>query len=105
MGPPPPAPRPGAAPARRRREPPSMCVAYAPTLTLLCNCDDMINAVHRIVFAEPRPWRCGGSLPTSSLELERSPYAGHGWPTSCLPPAELAVHPAEEGGVSEGALT
>ena len=58
----------------------------------------MINAVHSILFA--RDADATRSFFTDVLEL-RSVDAGGGWLIFALPPAELAVHPAAEGGVQE----
>jgi predicted enzyme related to lactoylglutathione lyase len=58
----------------------------------------MINAVHSILFAhDPDAAR---AFFRDVLELD-SVDAGGGWPIFALPPAELAVHPAEEGGRHE----
>jgi len=58
----------------------------------------MINAVHSILFA--RDAGTTRAFLTDVLELE-SVDAGGGWLIFALPPAELAVHPAEDGGRSE----
>jgi hypothetical protein len=52
----------------------------------------LINAVHSILFA-PDADKVRAFL-TDVLELE-SVDAGGGWLIFALPPAELAVHPAE----------
>jgi catechol 2,3-dioxygenase-like lactoylglutathione lyase family enzyme len=52
----------------------------------------MINAVHSILFA--RDADAARSFFTDVLELE-SVDAGGGWLIFALPPAELAVHPAD----------
>jgi catechol 2,3-dioxygenase-like lactoylglutathione lyase family enzyme len=58
----------------------------------------MINAVHSILFArDPDATR---AFFADILELD-SVDAGGGWLIFALPPAELAVHPAEEGGRHE----
>jgi predicted enzyme related to lactoylglutathione lyase len=58
----------------------------------------MINAVHSILFAhDPDAAR---AFFRDVLELD-SVDAGGGWLIFALPPAELAVHPAEEGGRHE----
>ena len=55
----------------------------------------MITGVHAIVFSpEAENLR---AFFTDVLGLE-SVDAGGGWPIFALPPAELAVHPAEDGG-------
>jgi catechol 2,3-dioxygenase-like lactoylglutathione lyase family enzyme len=54
----------------------------------------MINGVHAIIFSpEAEKLRAffGDVLGLSSVD------AGGGWPIFALPPAELAVHPSEEG--------
>jgi catechol 2,3-dioxygenase-like lactoylglutathione lyase family enzyme len=53
----------------------------------------MINAVHSILFA--RDADAARAFFADVLELE-SVDAGHGWLIFALPPAELAVHPADE---------
>lgn len=53
----------------------------------------MINAVHSILFA--RDADAARAFLTDVLELE-SVDAGGGWLIFALPPAELAVHPADE---------
>jgi catechol 2,3-dioxygenase-like lactoylglutathione lyase family enzyme len=58
----------------------------------------MINAVHSILFA--RDADSTRAFLTDVLELE-SVDAGGGWLIFALPPAELAVHPAEDTGRSE----
>ena len=58
----------------------------------------MINAVHSILFA--RDADATRAFLTDVLELE-SVDAGGGWLIFALPPAELAVHPAEDAGRSE----
>jgi len=58
----------------------------------------MINAVHSILFA--RDAGTTRAFLTDVLELE-SVDAGGGWLIFALPPAELAVHPAAEGGRAE----
>jgi catechol 2,3-dioxygenase-like lactoylglutathione lyase family enzyme len=58
----------------------------------------MINAVHSILFA--RDPEAARAFFRDVLELE-SVDAGGGWLIFALPPAELAVHPAEEGGRHE----
>lgn len=55
----------------------------------------MINGVHAIVFS-PEADRIRAFV-TDVLGLA-SVDAGGGWPIFALPPAELAVHPAEGGG-------
>src|ERR687889_55755 len=55
----------------------------------------MINAVHSILFA--RDADATRAFLTDVLELE-SVDAGGGWLIFALPPAELAVHPAEDAG-------
>src|ERR671922_2585356 len=58
----------------------------------------MIDAVHSILFArdaEAARSFLGEVLGTRSVD------AGGGWLIFALPPAELAVHPAEEGGRAE----
>jgi catechol 2,3-dioxygenase-like lactoylglutathione lyase family enzyme len=58
----------------------------------------MINGAHSILFAtDPEAAR---RFFADVLELE-SVDAGGGWLIFALPPAELAVHPAEEGGRHE----
>src|SRR5580704_16137727 len=55
----------------------------------------MITGVHAIVFppeAERVRAFFGDTLGLPSVD------AGGGWPIFALPPAELAVHPAEDGG-------
>jgi predicted enzyme related to lactoylglutathione lyase len=54
----------------------------------------MINAVHSILFA--RDADATRTFFADVLELD-SVDAGGGWLIFALPPAELAVHPAEEG--------
>jgi catechol 2,3-dioxygenase-like lactoylglutathione lyase family enzyme len=58
----------------------------------------MINAVHSILFAHDA--EAARAFFRDVLELE-SVDAGGGWLIFALPPAELAVHPAEEGGRHE----
>jgi catechol 2,3-dioxygenase-like lactoylglutathione lyase family enzyme len=58
----------------------------------------MVNAVHSILFA--RDADATRAFLTDVLELD-SVDAGGGWLIFALPPAELAVHPAEEGGRHE----
>jgi catechol 2,3-dioxygenase-like lactoylglutathione lyase family enzyme len=58
----------------------------------------MINAVHSILFA--RDADAARAFFADVLELE-SVDAGGGWRIFALPPAELAVHPADEGGGHE----
>ena len=57
----------------------------------------MITGVHAIVFS-PEAEKVRAFF-TDVLGLP-SADAGGGWPIFALPPAELAVHPAEEGGAS-----
>ena len=54
----------------------------------------MIDAVHSILFA--RDADAARAFFADVLELE-SVDAGGGWPIFALPPAELAVHPADDG--------
>ncbi len=58
----------------------------------------MINAVHSILYAHDA--EAARAFFRDVLELE-SVDAGGGWLVFALPPAELAVHPAEEGGRHE----
>ena len=58
----------------------------------------MINAVHSILFA--RDADAARAFFSDVLDLE-SVDAGGGWRIFALPPAELAVHPADEGGGCE----
>jgi predicted enzyme related to lactoylglutathione lyase len=58
----------------------------------------MINAVHSILYAHDAD--AARAFFRDVLELE-SVDAGGGWLIFALPPAELAVHPAEEGGRHE----
>jgi predicted enzyme related to lactoylglutathione lyase len=58
----------------------------------------MINAVHSILFASDA--EAARRFFADVLEL-KSVDAGDGWLIFALPPAELAVHPAEEGGRAE----
>jgi catechol 2,3-dioxygenase-like lactoylglutathione lyase family enzyme len=58
----------------------------------------MINAVHSILFASDAD--AARRFFTDVLELE-SVDAGGGWLIFALPPAELAIHPAEDGGRQE----
>lgn len=53
----------------------------------------MINAVHSILFAHDAD--AARAFFADVLGLE-SVDAGGGWPIFALPPAELAVHPADE---------
>ena len=55
----------------------------------------MINAVHSILFA--RDADAARHFFADVLNLD-SVDAGGGWLIFALPPAELAVHPADEGG-------
>jgi catechol 2,3-dioxygenase-like lactoylglutathione lyase family enzyme len=55
----------------------------------------MINAVHTILFA--RDAEATRAFFADVLELD-SVDAGDGWLIFALPPAEVAVHPAAEGG-------
>ncbi len=55
----------------------------------------MINAVHSILFASDAD--AARRFFADVLELD-SVDAGDGWLIFALPPAELAVHPAEQGG-------
>ncbi len=57
----------------------------------------MINAVHTILYAADA--EAARAFLADVLELE-SVDAGDGWLIFALPPAELAVHPAEQGGGS-----
>jgi catechol 2,3-dioxygenase-like lactoylglutathione lyase family enzyme len=58
----------------------------------------MINAVHSILYAtDPQATR---AFLTDVLDLD-AVDAGDGWLIFALPPAELAVHPAQEGGRCE----
>jgi predicted enzyme related to lactoylglutathione lyase len=57
----------------------------------------MINAVHTILYAADA--EAARTFLADVLELE-SVDAGGGWLIFALPPAELAVHPAEQGGGS-----
>src|SRR6266508_4411582 len=55
----------------------------------------MINGVHAILYSHD----AGATRATLAKVLgTRSVDAGGGWLIFALPPAELAVHPAEEGG-------
>jgi predicted enzyme related to lactoylglutathione lyase len=56
---------------------------------------EMINAVHSILFA--RDADAARAFFADVLELD-SVDAGGGWRIFALPPAELAVHPAGDGG-------
>ncbi len=58
----------------------------------------MINAVHSILFATDAA--AARRFFADVLELE-SVDGGDGWLIFALPPAELAVHPADEGGRQE----
>jgi predicted enzyme related to lactoylglutathione lyase len=58
----------------------------------------MINAVHSILYADDA--EAARAFLSDVLELE-SVDAGGGWLVFALPPAELAVHPAEQGGRCE----
>jgi catechol 2,3-dioxygenase-like lactoylglutathione lyase family enzyme len=58
----------------------------------------MINAVHSILFA--RDADAARAFFSDVLELE-SVDAGGGWLIFALPPAELAIHPADEAGGHE----
>jgi predicted enzyme related to lactoylglutathione lyase len=58
----------------------------------------MINAVHSILFAHDAD--AARAFFDDVLELD-SVDAGGGWRIFALPPAELAVHPAETGGGQE----
>jgi catechol 2,3-dioxygenase-like lactoylglutathione lyase family enzyme len=58
----------------------------------------MINAVHSILFA--RDADAARAFFTDVLELD-SVDAGGGWRIFALPPAELAIHPADAGGGQE----
>ena len=58
----------------------------------------MINAVHSILYA--RDPEAARDFFTDVLQLD-SVDAGGGWLIFALPPAELAVHPAAEGGDHE----
>jgi predicted enzyme related to lactoylglutathione lyase len=58
----------------------------------------MINAVHSILYAHDAD--AARAFFSDVLELE-SVDAGGGWLIFALPPAELAVHPAEQGGRHE----
>ena len=58
----------------------------------------MINAVHTILYAQDAD--AARAFFRDVLELE-SVDAGRGWLIFALPPAELAVHPAEQGGRHE----
>src|ERR1044071_9951113 len=58
----------------------------------------MIDAVHSILFA--RDADAARAFFADVLGLD-SVDAGGGWLVFALPPAELAVHPAEEGGRHE----
>jgi catechol 2,3-dioxygenase-like lactoylglutathione lyase family enzyme len=58
----------------------------------------MINAVHSILFA--RDADAARAFFSDVLELD-SVDAGGGWLIFALPPAELAIHPADEGGGHE----
>jgi catechol 2,3-dioxygenase-like lactoylglutathione lyase family enzyme len=58
----------------------------------------MINAVHSILFA--RDADAARAFFSDVLGLD-SVDAGDGWSIFALPPAELAIHPADEGGGHE----
>ena len=58
----------------------------------------MINGLHAVVFS-PEAEKVRAFL-ADVLGLA-SVDAGGGWPIFALPPAELAVHPAEDGGRHE----
>jgi catechol 2,3-dioxygenase-like lactoylglutathione lyase family enzyme len=58
----------------------------------------MIDAVHAILFARDADAARGFFADVLGLE---SVDAGGGWLIFALPPAELAVHPGEEGGRAE----
>jgi catechol 2,3-dioxygenase-like lactoylglutathione lyase family enzyme len=58
----------------------------------------MINAVHSILFA--RDPDAARDFFADVLQLD-SVDAGGGWLIFALPPAELAVHPSDEGGRHE----
>ena len=58
----------------------------------------MINAVHSILYAGDA--EAARAFLADVLELE-SVDAGGGWLVFALPLAELAVHPAEQGGACE----
>jgi predicted enzyme related to lactoylglutathione lyase len=58
----------------------------------------MINAVHSILYAADA--EAARAFLADVLELE-AVDAGGGWLIFALPPAELAVHPAEKGGGCE----
>ena len=58
----------------------------------------MINAVHSILYAADA--KAARAFLSDVLELE-AVDAGGGWLVFALPPAELAVHPAEQGGGCE----
>ena len=58
----------------------------------------MINAVHSILYA--RDAQAARAFFADVLELD-AVDAGDGWLIFALPPAELAVHPAAEGGAHE----
>ena len=58
----------------------------------------MINAVHSILYAADA--EAARAFLADILELE-AVDAGGGWLVFALPPAELAVHPAERGGGCE----
>ena len=58
----------------------------------------MINAVHSILYA--RDAEAARAFFADVLELD-SVDAGSGWLIFALPPAELAVHPAGDGGRQE----
>ena len=59
----------------------------------------MITGAHAIVFAQDA--EAARAFFADVLEL-RAVDAGGGWLIFALPPAELAVHPAEEGGHGGG---
>lgn len=62
----------------------------------------MITGFHTVVYSsEPDQLRAlfGDGLGFSAVDI------GHGWQVFKLPPAELAVHPSEQGGKQELYLT
>lgn len=58
----------------------------------------MINGLHAIVFSPQAE-----QVRAFFADVLGMPYvdAGNGWPVFALPPAELAVHPADEAGHHE----